>query len=76
MMKIKVSYQTTVEEVVEVDEKFYGLTEPGGWNEMSNQERDQLTNELLSEITNRTDAGFHDIICVEEYGTEELMYEN
>ena len=76
MMKIKVSYTTTVEEVIEVDEKFYKLTEPGGWNEMSNRERDQLTDELLSEITDRTEAGFHDIICVEEDGTEELMYEN
>lgn len=34
MMKIKVSYQTIVEEVVEVDEKFYRLTVPGGCDEM------------------------------------------
>lgn len=76
MMKIKVGYQTTVEEVVEVDEKFYRLTAPGGWDEMSIQERDRLSDELLAEITDRIDAGFHDIIYVEEYGTEELMYEN
>ena len=76
MMKIKVSYQTTVEEVIEVDEKFYGLTEPGGWNEMSSRERDQLTGELLTEIVNRIDVGYHDIITVEEDGTEELMYED
>jgi hypothetical protein len=75
MMKIKVSYITTVEEVVEVDEKFYELTEPGGWNEMSNRERNQLTDELLTELVNRIDVGYHDIICVEEYGTDELMYE-
>ena len=76
MMKIKVSYTTTVEEVVEVDEKFYGLTEPGGWNEMSNRERDQLTNELLAEVVDRTNADCqHNIICVEEDGTDELMYE-
>lgn len=76
MMKIKVGYQTIVEEVIEVDEKFYRLAEPGGWNEMSIHERERLSTELLNEITDRIDAGFHDIIYVEEYGTEELMYEN
>ena len=75
MMKIKVSYQTTVEEVIEVDEKFFKLTEPGGWNDLPHRESEALTNELLCEITDRTNAGFHDIICVEEYGTDELMYE-
>ena len=76
MMKIKVSYTTTVEEVIEVDEKFYQLTEPGGWNELPNRERDRLTDELLTEIVNRIDVGYHDIITVEEDGTEELMYED
>lgn len=75
MMKIKVSYTTTVEEVVEVDEKFYKLTEPGGWNEMPHKESQALTDELLTEIVNRIDVGYHDIVCVEEYGTDELMYE-
>ena len=76
MMKIKVTYTATVEEVIEVDEKFYGLTEPGGWNEMPNRERDRLTNELLDEVVDRTNADCqHNIICIEEDGTEELMYE-
>ena len=75
MMKIKVSYTTTVEEVIEVDEKFYKLTEPGGWNEMPHRESQALTDELLTEIVNRIDVGYHDIITVEEDGTEELMYE-
>lgn len=76
MMKIKVTYTATVEEVIEVDEKFYGLTEPGGWNDLSNRERDRLTNELLDEVVDRTNADCqHNIICVEEDGTEELMYE-
>lgn len=76
MMKIKVSYTATVEEVIEVDEKFYGLTEPGGWNEMPNRERDRLTNELLAEVVDRTNVDCqHDIVCIEEDGTEELMYE-
>lgn len=76
MMKIKVSYTATVEEVIEVDEKFYGLTEPGGWNDLPNRERDRLTNELLDEVVDRTNADCqHNIICVEEDGTEELMYE-
>jgi hypothetical protein len=76
MMKIKVSYTATVEEVIEVDEKFYGLTEPGGWNDLPNRERDRLTNELLDEVVDRTNADCqHNIICIEEDGTEELMYE-
>ena len=75
MLKIKVSYTTTVEDVVEVDEKFYGLTTPGGWDDMSTKERHNLTDELLTELVNRIDVGYNDIICVEEYGTEELMYE-
>ena len=75
-MKIKVSYTTTVEEVLEVDDKFYPLTAAGGWNELSNRERDSLTNEFLDEIINRTEAGcHHNIIGAEEYGTEEIMYE-
>ena len=76
MMKIKVSYTATVEEVIEVDEKFYGLTEPGGWNDLPNRERDRLTNELLAEVVDRTNVDCqHDIVCIEEDGTEELMYE-
>lgn len=76
-MKIKVTYTATVEEVIEVDEKFYSLTEPGGWNELSNKERNSLTDELLDEIIDRTNVYcHHDIITVEEDGTEELMYEN
>ena len=76
MMKIKVSYTATVDEVIEVDEKFYKLTEPGGWNELSSKESEALTEELLEEIVDRTGVCcHHDIINVEEDGTEELMYE-
>jgi hypothetical protein len=76
MMKVKVSYTTTVEEVIEVDEKFYALTAPGGWNELSNKERDSLTEEFLEEVVNHTDADcHHDILWIEEDGSEELMYE-
>jgi hypothetical protein len=75
-MKVKVTYTATVEEVIEVDEKFYPLTEPGGWNELSNKERDTLTDEFLEEIVNRTSVYCrYDIVCAEEDGTEELMYE-
>ena len=59
-----------------MDEKFYKLTEPGGWNELSRRESEALTEELLEEIVHRTDVScHHDIINVEEDGTEELMYE-
>ena len=76
MMKVKVTYTATVEEVIEVDEKFYPLTEPGGWNELPNKERNALTDEFLEEIVSRTGAcSQYDIVCAEEDGTEELMYE-
>lgn len=75
MMKIKVSYTTTVEEVIEVDKKFFQLTEPGGWNEMPHKESQALTDELLTEVTDRLEICHHNIIAVEEYGTDELMYE-
>lgn len=76
MMRVRVTYTATVDEVIEVDEKFYPLTEPGGWNELSNKERDALTDEFLEEIVNRTNVYCkYDIVCAEEDGTEELMYE-
>ena len=76
MMKVKVTYTATVEEVIEVDEKFYPLTEPGGWNELPNKERNALTDEFLEEIVNRTSVDCkYSILCAEEDGTEELMYE-
>ena len=75
MMKIKVSYTTTVEEVIEVDEKFYKLTEPGGWNDLPYKEQNALTDELLTEVVNRIDVGYHNIVAIEENGTDELMYE-
>ena len=77
MMKVKVTYTATVEEVIEVDEKFYPLTEPGGWNELSNQERKTLTDEFLEEIVNQTNVDCqYDILCAETDGTEEIMYES
>lgn len=75
-MKVKVSYTVTVDEVIEMDDKFYPLTEPGGWNELPERERDALTNEFLGEVVNKTAvACHHDIVWAEEYGSEELMYE-
>lgn len=76
-MKVKVSYTTIVEEVVEIDEKFHRLTESGGWNELSSKERKVLTNEFLKEIVNKTNADYQDsITCAEEDSTGELMYES
>lgn len=76
-MKVRVSYTTIMEEVVEIDEKFHRLTESGGWDELSSKERKVLTNELLKEIINQTDANYQDsIFYVEEDDTGELMYDN
>lgn len=76
MMKIKVRYITTVEKVIEVNEKFYGLTESGGGNDLFIRERDQLTDELLGEVMDCIDVDcYHDIVYITEDGTEESMYE-
>jgi hypothetical protein len=75
-MKVKVAYTVTMEEVIEVDDKFYPLTESGGWNELSDEERDALGNEFLGELVNGTSAdSCHDILWAEECGSNELMFE-
>ena len=75
-MVIKVSYRAVVEEVIEVDDKFISLTDSGGWEDLAFNERHELINELLAEVCDRTEAVFSDnIICIEENGSEELMYE-
>lgn len=60
-MKIKVVYRKTVEEEIEVDDKFYALSYEGGYNDLPNEEADKLINGMLAEVENNTEADYHDI---------------
>ena len=75
-MRIKVSYRTIVEEVIEVDDKFYKMTDSGGWDDLAFDERHELISELMSEVCDKTEAGYSDnVVYIEEDGTEEIMYD-
>lgn len=74
-MKVKVNYTKIVEKVVEIDEKFYILTEPNSRTELSRKEYKALTDECLDDIIDCVGIDdYHDIIAVEVYDTEELIY--
>lgn len=73
-MKVVVSYTKVVEETIEVDDKFYQLTDSGGYDDLSYDERESLENSLMEEIVNQTDAYFHDI-CQVVFSDGEIMLE-
>ena len=73
-MKVKVSYTKVVEETIEVDDKFYQLTDSGGYDDLSYDERESLESGLIEEIVNQTDAYFHDI-CQVVSSDDEMMLE-
>jgi hypothetical protein len=74
-MKVVVSYTKVVEETIEVDDKFYKLTDSGGYDDLSYDERESLESGLMEEIVNQTDAYFHDIRQVVS-SDDEMMLEN
>jgi hypothetical protein len=74
-MKVVVSYTKVVEETIEVDDKFYQLTDSGGYNDLSYDERESLESGLMEEIVNQTDAYFHNIHQVVS-SDDEIMLEN
>lgn len=74
-MKIVVSYNKVVEETIEVDDKFYQLTDSGGYDDLSYDERESLESGLMEEIVSQTDAYFHDIRQVVS-SDDEIMLEN
>lgn len=73
-MKIKVSYTKVVEEELEVDDKFFQLTDSGGYDDLSYDERESLENALMEEIVDKTDAYFLDI-CNVVSSDDEMMLE-
>ena len=74
-MKVVVCYTKVVEEVIEVDDQFEKLTDSGGYDDLSYDERGTLEGALLEMATDRTSAYYHDIIRVTSVEADELMLE-
>ena len=74
-MKVVVSYNKVVEEVIEVDDQFEKLTDSGGYDDLSYDEREILEGALLEAATDRTSAYYLDILSVTSAKTNELMLE-
>lgn len=74
-MKVVVCYTKVVEEVIEVDDQFEKLTDSGGYDNLSYDERESLESALLEMATDRTSAYYLDILRVTSAETNELMLE-
>ena len=74
-MKVVVCYTKVVEEVIEVDDQFEKLTDSGGYDDLSDDERETLASALLETATDRTSAYYLDILRVTSAETNELMLE-
>ena len=74
-MKVVVSYNKVVEEVIEVDDQFEKLTDSGGYDDLSYDEREILEGALLETATDRTSAYYLDILRITSAETNEMMLE-
>lgn len=74
-MKVVICYTKVVEEVIEVDDQFEKLTNSGGYDDLSDDERESLVSALLEMATDRTSAYYLDILRVTSAETNELMLE-
>ena len=74
-MKVVVYYTKVVEEVIEVDDQFEKLTDSGGYDDLSYDEREILEGALLETATDRTSAYYHDILRITSAETNEMMLE-
>ena len=74
-MKVVVCYTKVVEEVIEVDDQFEKLTDSGGYDDLSYDQREILEGALLEMATDRTAAYYHDILCITSAETNEMMLE-
>ena len=74
-MKVVVCYKKVVEEVVEVDDQFEKLTDSGGYDDLSYDEREILEGALLETATDRTSAYYLDILRITSAETNEMMLE-
>ena len=74
-MKVVVCYTKVVEEIIEVDDQFEKLTDSGGYDDLSYDEREALESALLELATDRTSAYYLDILRITSAETNELMLE-
>ena len=74
-MKVVVCYTKVVEEVIEVDDQFEKLTDSGGYDDLSYDEREVLEGALLETATDRTSAYYLDILRITSAETNEMMLE-
>lgn len=74
-MKVRVSYTKVVEEIIEVDDKFYKLTDSGGYEDLSYEERESLESDLIEEISKLTDIHYTELYQATFADTDEIMLE-
>ena len=74
-MKVVVTYTKVVEEVIEVDDQFEKLTDSGGYDDLSHDEREILEGALLETATDRTSAYYLDILRITSAEPNEMMLE-
>ena len=72
-MQVVVRYTKVVEEIIEVDDQFEKLTDSGGYDDLSYDEKETLEGALLEMATDRTSAYYHDILRVTSAETNEMM---
>ena len=74
-MKVVVCYTKVVEEVIEVDDQFEKLTDSGGYDDLSDDERETLASALIETATDLTSAYYLDILRITSAETNEMMLE-
>ena len=74
-MKVVVCYTKVVAEVIEIDDQFEKLTDSGGYDDLSYDEREALESALLETAADRTSTYYHDILRITSADTDELMLE-
>lgn len=72
-MKVIVDYTCSKRKTIDVDDEFYKLSDSGGYETLSDNERNRLTNALLDQVVEKTGAFFHSISSVETEDGEFLV---
>lgn len=75
MMKVRVHYTKVVEEIIEVDSKFNQLTDSGGYENLSYEERESLESQLMEEACSKIDTCWTEICGAYNAENDELMFE-
>lgn len=71
-MKVKIFYTRHDVMVREVDDRFFVLTEEGGWGALSREDKEEITGELCEVVDAMLDDG-SDLTCVETMEKEILV---